>query len=77
MLQICCKSCVTLNILTTVKYYDELLRKVAIDHYVCKLGLLNIKNKYNNFQHLLARCRSVMDAIKTLWECRVDAVGTL
>ena len=28
-------------------------------------------------QQLLARCKSVMEAIKTLWECRVDAVGTL
>jgi len=29
---------VTLNILTTVKYYNELLGKVKIDHYVCKIG---------------------------------------
>ena len=28
-------------------------------------------------QQLLARRRSVMDDIKTLWERRVDAVGTL
>jgi len=41
----CCKSCVTLNILTTVKLYDDLLRKVKIDHYVCKIGLLKIKIK--------------------------------
>ena len=31
----------------------------------------------NTMQKLLARRRSVMDAIKTLWERRVDAVGTL
>jgi len=40
---ICCHSCLTLNILTTVKSYDELLRKLKIDHYVCKIGLLKIK----------------------------------
>ena len=34
------------NIVTTVKSYDELLQKVKIDHYVCKIGLLKIiKNK--------------------------------
>ena len=32
-----------LNSLTTVKYYDELLRNVEIDQYVCKKGLLKIK----------------------------------
>jgi len=37
------KSCVTLNILTTVKYYDELLRKVKIDHYICKIGFSKYK----------------------------------
>jgi len=31
----------------------------------------------NTLQQLLARCKSIMDAIKTLWECRVDVVGTL
>ena len=31
----------------------------------------------NTLQQLLARRRSVMDAMKTLWERRVDAVGTL
>jgi len=31
----------------------------------------------NMLQQLLARRRSVMDAIKALWERRVDAVGTL
>jgi len=40
---LCCKSCLTLNILTTVKSYDEFLRKVKIDHYVYKIGLLKIK----------------------------------
>jgi len=40
-----------LNILTTIKYYDELLRKVNIDHYVCKIGLLKIlNNKYKNLK---------------------------
>jgi len=28
-------------------------------------------------QQLLARCENVMDAVKTLWERRVDAVRTL
>ena len=36
-------SCVTFNILTTVIYYDELLPKVKIDHYVRNKGL---KTKY-------------------------------
>lgn len=31
----------------------------------------------NTLQPLLARQRSVTDAIKTLWKGRVDAVGTL
>ena len=31
----------------------------------------------NTLQQLLARCEDVMDAVKTLWERRVDAVGTL
>jgi len=31
----------------------------------------------NTLQKLFARRRSVMDAIKTLWERRVDAVWTL
>jgi len=31
----------------------------------------------NTLQQLLARRRSVMDAIKMMWERRVDAVGTL
>jgi len=31
----------------------------------------------NTLQQLLARCENVMDAVKTLWERRVDAVGTL
>jgi len=40
-----CKSCLTLNIVT-VKSYDELLQKVKIDHYVCKIVLLKIIKKY-------------------------------
>ena len=28
--------------LKTVKYFDELIRKVKIDNYVCKIGLLKI-----------------------------------
>ena len=35
------------NILTTVKCYDEFLRKVEIDHYVCNIGL---HKKYNNLK---------------------------
>ena len=31
----------------------------------------------NTLQQLLARCENVMDAVKTLWKRRVDAVGTL
>ena len=31
----------------------------------------------NTMQQILARRRSVMDAIKTLWERRVDDVGRL
>jgi len=31
----------------------------------------------NTLQQLLSRRRSVIDAVKTLWERRVDAVGTL
>ena len=31
----------------------------------------------NTMRQLVARRRSVMDAIKTRWERRVDAVGTL
>jgi len=31
----------------------------------------------NTLQQLLMRRRSVMDAVKTLWERRVDAIGTL
>jgi len=31
----------------------------------------------NTLQQLFARCENVMDAVKTLWERRVDAVGTL
>jgi len=31
----------------------------------------------NTLQQLLARRRSVMDTVKTLWERRVNAVGTL
>jgi len=36
---------VTLKSLTTVKSYDELLRKVKIDHYICKIELLKKKSK--------------------------------
>jgi len=31
----------------------------------------------NTLQQLLARFENVMDAVKTLWERRVDAVWTL
>jgi len=34
-----------LNILTTVKYYDELLRKVQIDRFSQNRVAQNIKNK--------------------------------
>jgi len=51
----------TLNILTTVKSYDELLRKVKIDHYVCKIGLLKI------IKHLKRYIRRE-DAVCAPWE---------
>jgi len=35
------------------------------------------KRAGNTLQQLLALRRSVVDAIKTLWERRVDAMGTL
>jgi len=31
----------------------------------------------NTLQQLIARHRSIMDAVKMLWEHRVEAVGTL
>jgi len=31
----------------------------------------------NTLQQLLARCENVIDVVKTLWERRMDAVGTL
>jgi len=31
----------------------------------------------NTLQQVLARCKNVMGAVKTLWERRVDALGTL
>jgi len=31
----------------------------------------------NTLQQLLARCENVMDAVKTMWERRVDAVLAL
>ena len=37
----------------------------------------NAVRAVTTLQQLLARRRSVMDAVKTLWERRVDAVGTL
>jgi len=64
---ICCKSCLTLNIVTTVKSYDELLQKVKIDHYVCKIGLLKIiKNKSTILNAIIA--------VKTLCVRRENAV---
>ena len=85
------------NILTTVKYYDELLRKVKKDQYFRKIGFskkntseqtktfmivvrtlcARRERAVNTLQQLRARCLNVMDTIKTLWERRVDAVGTL
>ena len=80
----------TLNILTTIKNYDELLRKVkrslcsqnrvaqnmAIKNAVWALSARR-KRTVNTLQQLLAHRRSVMNAIKTLWERLVDTVGTL
>jgi len=31
----------------------------------------------NTLHQLLSRCTNIMDAVKTLWERRVGAVGTL
>jgi len=36
-----------------------------------------LERAVNTLQQLLSRRRSVMDVIQTLWERRVDAVGTL
>jgi len=71
-------------ICVTVKYYDELLRK-SKNRSLCSKNFYMVaqnmkkmsKQLVNTLQQLLARRRSVMYAMKTLWERRVDAVGTL
>jgi len=92
---ICCKYCVTSIFLTTVKSYDELLRKIknislCLQNRVTKKSkqILNAKiavrtlcarreRAVNTLQQLFAHCENVRDAVKTLWERRVDAVRTL
>jgi len=64
---ICCW--VTLNILTTVKSFDKLLRKVKI---CLQIGLLKIK-KYKN----LKRYNRCVCAVCAQWARRVRAVNTL
>jgi len=54
-----CKSCLTLNILVTVKSYDELLRKVKIDHYVCKIGLRKNKIKISKKLNAIIAVRTL------------------
>jgi len=39
--------------------------------------LLSIERAVKTLQQMLTRSGSVMNAIKTLWERSVDAVGTL
>ena len=50
----------TLNILTTVKFYDKLLQKVKLDHYVHKLVAQNMKEVKKNLKRydrfMLAMC---------------------
>ena len=53
--------------LTTVKSYDELLRKVKLDHYVCKIGLLKIKKKVKTILNAII-------AVRTLCARRENAV---
>jgi len=88
---ICCKSCLTLNILTTVKSYDDLLRKVNIDHFVCQIGLLKTISKQSltlkspwgrcvrAVKTLCARCEHAEATACALWKrhgrCKY-AVGT-
>jgi len=47
------------NILTTVKYYDELLPKVKNVHYVRKIWLLKIWKKYNNIFNAIIAARTL------------------
>ena len=84
----CCKSCLTLNILTTNKYYDKFLRKVKIDHYVRKIWLLKIWNIVKKILNamisaitLYAPCNrhgrykdAVGSSIGTLWGRCVHAI---
>ena len=70
----------TLNIFTTVKYYDELLQKVKIlfAKYINKKCLNAAITMYAcNERAVSARLRRVMDAVKALCERHVYAVGTL
>ena len=55
----CCKSCVTLYILTTVKYCDKRLQTVKKCYIVLKHALFKIKNK--------AKMLNAMDAVSTLY----------
>ena len=70
-----CKLCflgafpfISSNILTTVKYYDELLPKVKNVSYVRKIWLLKIWKKYNNIFY-------AMIATRTLYARCVHAVS--
>ena len=78
---ICCKSYLTLNIVTTVKSYDEWLQKVKIDHCVCKIGLLKIKIKskttLNAIIALRTLCARRENDVCAPWARRVRAVNTL
>jgi len=67
---------VTLNILTNVKYYDELLRKVNVDHYVCKIELLKTYKKLKKNLKRYERRENAVCALCARRE-RERAVNTL
>jgi len=74
----------TLNIVTSVKSYDELLQKVKIYHYVSKIGLLKIFFfKVKNLRAVTTLCARRVRAVNTLQQllarCEnvMDAVKTL
>ena len=79
VLQTCCKSCMTLYIFTTVKYYipSESPKSSRFPQKRVAQAVKIVLKTPSALQQILARRKSVMDAVKTLWEGHVDAVGTL
>jgi len=64
-------------LIKNIKKVKQYLKSyVRLDNNLCALCARR-KRAMNTLQQRLARCRSVMDAIKTMWERRMDAVGTL